>query len=292
MEDIWSEWLKHRRFGGDAAYQASALNNLKKIATNIIDKAEIPDFATVLDIGAGDGLVGLTALSRLGHQGKLILSDISETALRIPKEIFIDQKVNDSRVEFLVARAENLSELSDGSIDRVLMRAVLLYTNDKQAVFNEVYRVLRDDGVAVIMEPINQRHIEFGVGFFRGYRLDREPLLSVRSLLQKVIDNLMQQNQASLLGYDEHDLVNYSIRAGFEEIKLEYNFMRSSQGRWASLKVLLDTASNPQSSTLRESMTNILNPEEFNQVEGALQEVFSQSPVWTNSEALLLLKKI
>jgi arsenite methyltransferase len=101
-KDIWSEWLKHGRFG-DAAHQESALKQYKDIALNMINKAEIFDNATVLDVGAVDGLIGLTALEKLGKNGELILSDISEAALTIPKEIFSQKNIEDSRVEFLIA---------------------------------------------------------------------------------------------------------------------------------------------------------------------------------------------
>lgn len=68
-----------------------------------------------------DGLVGLIALSGLGAGGRLILSDISEAALAIPREIFNEEKNKDPRVEFLIAGAENHSMLKDGSVDRVIV---------------------------------------------------------------------------------------------------------------------------------------------------------------------------
>ena len=126
MSDIWSDWLEKRRFGGDQSYKQMALEHVKSIALKIIDRAEISESNVVLDIGAGDGLLGLTALERLGRKGKLILSDFSEHALAIPKQIFEGSRIKDNRVSFLIDNAENLS-ISSNSIDRVLMRAVLLY---------------------------------------------------------------------------------------------------------------------------------------------------------------------
>jgi arsenite methyltransferase len=290
-KDIWSEWLKHRRFGGDATCQMYAMKQYKELASKIVDRAEIFESATVLDIGAGDGLVGLTALPKLGEQGKLILSDISEAALAIPKEIFNEKKIQDPRIKFLIAGVENLSQLQDNSVDRVVMRSVLSYVEDKQAAFKEIFRVLRPGGIAVLSEPVNQRHVEFGKGHFKGYRLDHEPLLSVRSLLQKVIDNLWKQNQDTLIGYNEHDLVHFSIKAGFEEINLEYSLLRSSNARYASWEFFFDAAPNPHAPTLRESLTKVLTPDEFVKVENALRKVVQQPSVHTLSMALLILKK-
>ena len=293
-EDIWSEWLKKRRFSGDEAARAFALNEYKKLAVQIVDKAQIFESATVLDIGAGDGLIGLTALSKLGADGKLILSDISEAALAIPKEIFNQKKIPDPRIEFLIAGAENLSPISSCSIDRVVIRSVLLYVKDKQSAFNEIFRVLKPGGIAVILEPINQRHVEFRSGLFHGYRLDREPLLSVQSLLQKVIDESNRQagqTQGSLLGYNEHDLVHLAIESGFEDIELEYSLNRSSKALYASPKFFFDTAPNPHAKTLHELMNSVLTPDEFIELENVLKKVILQPSVRTTCLALLVLKK-
>ena len=292
-EDIWSEWLKKRRFSGDEASRTFALDEYKKLAVQIVDKAQIFESATVLDIGAGDGLVGLTALSKLGADGKLILSDISEAALAIPKEIFSQKEIQDSRIEFLIAGAENLSPISSGSVDRVVIRSVLLYVKDKQSAFNEIFRVLKPGGIAAILEPINQRHVEFRSGLFHGYRLDREPLLSVQSLLQKVIDESNRQTsqkQGSLLGYNEHDLVHLAVEAGFEDIELDYSLFRTARSM-VSWEFFFDTAPNPHAKTLRELMNSVLTPAEFIELENVLKKVILQPSIRTTCLALLALKK-
>jgi hypothetical protein len=144
------------------------------------------------------------------------------------------------------------------------------------------------------MEPINQRHVEFGSGLFRGFRLDREPLLSVQSLIQKVIDDSKRQankTQGSLIGYNEHDLVHLAIKAGFEEIELEYSLNRTSKALNTSWDFFFDTAPNPHAKTLRELMNNVLTPEEFIKVESVLKKVVQQPSVMTKSLAFLILKK-
>ena len=293
-EDIWSEWLKKRRFGSDQISRAFALQQYKKIALKIVDKAQIFDSAAVLDIGAGDGLVGLTALEKLGAKGKLILSDISEAALAIPKEIFEQKKTQDTRIEFLIAGAENLSSIPDRSIDRVVMRSVLLYINDKQTAFNEIFRVLKRGGIASIMEPVNQRHKEFREGLFHGYRLDQEPLLSVQPLLQKVINESNRQanqTQGSFIGYNEHDLVNMAVISGFEDIELDYTLNRTVRAMNVSYEFFFDTAPNPLALTLREFMNSVLTPSEFTELENVLKKVILQPAVNTTCLALLVLKR-
>lgn len=290
-DDIWSEWLKRRRFGGDENVQQKAFKEYKRLATEIVSKAQIFESATVLDIGAGDGIVGLTALEKLGATGKLILSDISEAALAIPKEVFKQNK--DPRVEFLISGIEDLSSLKSESVDRIVMRSVLMYAKDKQKSINEIYRVLKPRCVAVILEPINQRHIEFRNGLFRGYRLDCEPLLSVQLLLKKVIDEsdrLIQKEQSALIGYNEHDLVHMAIKSNFVEIILEYSLIYSTVGHNTSWDFFFDSAPNPRAETLQEIMKAVLNQEEFDKVVEALKKVFQQPVTRTRSDALLIMK--
>ena len=291
VEDIWSKWLKHRRFGGDINFQKVALEQFQKLASKIVDRAEIFDSATVLDVGAGDGIVGISALSKLGNNGKLIFSDISEAALSIPKKIFQNKKNLDTRIEFFVNGIEDLCHISNESIDRVLLRSVLLYVKDKQRAFNEIYRVLRPKGIAVIMEPINQRHVEFSQGYFRGYNLDYEPIASIKPLIQKVKAYLKKHTQDSMLGYNEHNLVNFSINSGFEEVKLEYELNRTSKARFSSFKAFFDSAPNPQAETLRETLNVVLSKRDVNKVKKILEQIVTQPAVLITSQAILILKK-
>jgi arsenite methyltransferase len=293
-EDIWSEWLKKGRFGSDPKFQEQALQQYRKLASNIINKAQIFESATILDIGAGDGLVGLAALEKLGHSGRLILNDISEAALSIPKEIVNRNKSSHSRIEFLVSSVEDLSGLKSDSIDRVVARAVFLYVNNKQKAFDEVFRVLKNEGIAVILEPINQRMIEFRNNLFRGYRLDIEPLLSIQDLLKKVIDETSKHVntfQSTLIGYNEHDLVHMSLKSGFNLIQMEYCLNRSSEATYSSWEFFFDTAPNPKAQTLHQIMEKVLTKDEFNAVVEVLKKVYLKPPMRTSCEALYFLKK-
>ena len=292
-DDVWSLWLKQRRFTSNRESQKRALEQYKFLASKIINKAQIFESAIVLDIGAGDGIVGFAALEHLGPNGKLIFSDISESALSIPKEVLGQMKEPDSRIEFLVAGIENLHELKQNSIDRIVFRAVLLYVKNNTRAFNEIFRVLKKGGIAVILEPINQRHIEFRKQLFRGYRLDRKPLLSVYPLLKKVMEetnNQVIKFQNTIIGYDEHSLAHIAIETGFQEVRMEYDLNHSS-GRFASWDFFFNTAPNSLAKTLNEIMKSVLTPNEFEKVVKALKKSFEGPTIRTICEALFILKK-
>jgi arsenite methyltransferase len=170
---------------------------------------------------------------------------------------------------------------------------VILYIKNKQSAFNEMFRILRKGGSAVLMEPINQRAHEFRAGLFHGYRIDREPLLSVRPLLEKVTNESKRQTdqtQNTLLGYNEHDLVHMAIGAGFEEIELEYTLIHTSRAR-TTWSFFFDAAPNPHAPTLRELMAEVLTSEEFDKTVNALKKVVERPCVMTRPLALLTLKR-
>ncbi len=69
-------------FGGDTAYrQQDLIEFLYPIRDTVLDKAQLRPDDTLLDVGAGDGLIAFGALERLGPLGHVIFSDISQDML-------------------------------------------------------------------------------------------------------------------------------------------------------------------------------------------------------------------
>ena len=62
--DRWARWLLGRRDAGLDAQRAATLARLAEIRDRVLDAAEPLAGATVLDVGAGAGLIGLAALER------------------------------------------------------------------------------------------------------------------------------------------------------------------------------------------------------------------------------------
>lgn len=61
--------------------RAENLSRLATVRDQVLDRAEIQPGETVLDVGTGQGLLGLGALDRTGPNGRVIFSDVSEPAL-------------------------------------------------------------------------------------------------------------------------------------------------------------------------------------------------------------------
>ena len=81
-QDRWSRWLRESRFGGDADYAKEYLDKLREVRDRVLDhRLKLGDGAVLLDVGAGDGLIGFGVLDRVGPTGRVIFSDVSRSLL-------------------------------------------------------------------------------------------------------------------------------------------------------------------------------------------------------------------
>lgn len=72
-QDRWSRWLLESRFGGDAEYAKEYLDKLREVRDGVLNhRLKLGDGARLLDVGAGDGLIGFGALDRMGPTGRVI----------------------------------------------------------------------------------------------------------------------------------------------------------------------------------------------------------------------------
>jgi ubiquinone/menaquinone biosynthesis C-methylase UbiE len=255
--DRWADWLAKRRFGGDDAVRREMLARLAETRDCVLDRANLREGETLLDVGCGEGLIGFGALER--GAGTVIFSDVSTDLLEVCREVAAELDVLD-RCRFVEAAAANLAPIGDASVDVVTTRSVLIYVQEKDAAFGEFARVLRRGGRISLSEPINR----FGSDErwrdrFAGYRLDG--LDEIGAKLFGVFDSLQPRETDPMLAFDERDLVQLAEEAGFFPIELRLKaVIESAEAR--SWDVFLDTAGNPNIPTLREAMEQVLTSDE------------------------------
>jgi arsenite methyltransferase len=99
--------------------------------------------AAVLDIGSGAGMDCLLAARRVGHAGSVVGIDMTDAMLARARGSA--SEVGLSQVRFEKADMTGLP-LESNSIDVVISNGVINLAPDKEAVFNELYRVVKRGG--------------------------------------------------------------------------------------------------------------------------------------------------
>lgn len=256
-QDMWSQWLLHRRHGGDLQRMESVLAYLYPVRDKVLSHARLASGETLLDVGCGDGLIAFGALASV-DASQVIFSDISQELLQHAQAAAREMGVLE-RCRFLLAPADDLSALNDTSVDVVTTRSVLIYVSAKQQAFGEFYRVLKRGGRLSIFEPINRFSHSAQPHTLWGY--DVSPVLEIAQKVRAVYQRLQPPDTDPMLDFDERDLMVFAERAGFKEIHLELRaeVMPPAEGNW---ETTLRSAFNPKIPTLEEAMQQTLTPDE------------------------------
>lgn len=259
--DHWSRWLRERRDAGDERQRTAILDMLGPVRERVLAFAEPLDGATLLDVGTGDGLIGLAALERVGARGTVIFSDISDALLAHAHEAVAAAGSLD-RARFVSTQADDLAEIADASVDVVTTRSVLIYVADKAGAFAAMYRVLRPGGRISLFEPINSLMYPEAADRFWGY--DVSAVSALADKVKRTYREISDPAASTMLDFDDRDLVRLAEVAGFSRIHLECHIdveTRADMGA-INIETLLDSAPNPLAPTARESIDAALSADE------------------------------
>lgn len=131
-----------------------------------IRKLVPPTAGRILDIGSADGTFTKIILDK-SNAAKIIGVDVLPKSISYAKRRFVRSK----RMSFRTADAHKLPFV-DKSFDAVFCLETLEHVEDPEKVISEMYRVLKDDGYAVILVPSENFLFHFVVwplwGLWRG----------------------------------------------------------------------------------------------------------------------------
>jgi SAM-dependent methyltransferase len=251
------------RTPGDEELRRKAAAMLAGFRERVLDNARLERGETLLDVGCGEGLIGLGALQR--GAGTVVFSDISRDVLDACRDA-VASRGDLERCRFVQASADDLAGIANGSVDIVTTRSVLIYVRDKAAAFREFARVLRPGGRISLFEPINrfaQVPDRFG-GF------DLSAVSDIAAKVRAVYDAIQPPDSDPMLDFDERDLLACAEAAGFHPIRvqLDAEIRPSEPVPW---EVFVDRAGNPRIPTLDEAMKQALTDGEREELVAHLQ---------------------
>ena len=133
---------------GDASNLEARIALHQRFSTNpyglprwIIDHFELPDEATILEVGCGPGVLWTENLDLLPKNWAITLSDASPGMVDEAEA----RLVPDGRFEFRVADVRDLP-FEEGRFDAVVANHMLYHVPDRERAFAEITRVLEPGG--------------------------------------------------------------------------------------------------------------------------------------------------
>lgn len=163
----------------------------------------------VLDIGTGTGLQ-LRAIQDRSPGSELFGLDLSPPAIEAARAAVADLKA-DLRVGDIAA-----APFQDDFFDVVTCHASLSYWEDPRGCFNEIHRILKPGGQALLFEPHREIDLEAALEQIRENMKDQNPLRRWGAVqLNKF--GLRRGNRTGMKLYSRQELIDLAVSSDFGE---------------------------------------------------------------------------
>lgn len=115
---------------------------------------------TMIDLGAGAGIDCFIASKKVGENGAVIGIDMTDNMLDIANSCKNDviRNLGYDNVEFKKGYLENIPA-NNSVADLITSNCVINLSADKNTVFSEMWRVLRDNGRIVISDIVSEKEV-------------------------------------------------------------------------------------------------------------------------------------
>jgi len=119
--------------------------------------AKVSEGETMVDLGAGAGIDCFIAAKKVGPTGKIYGIDMTDEMLKVANENrhLVAKNLGYDIVEFRKGFLEDIP-VEDSTVDLITSNCVINLSPDKKAVFNEMWRILKDHGRIVISDIVSE----------------------------------------------------------------------------------------------------------------------------------------
>ncbi|UCD54354.1 MAG: class I SAM-dependent methyltransferase [Dehalococcoidia bacterium] len=143
------------------------LTDLIRSPQQRVAKMPVKKGMTVVDYGCGPGRYTLPIAKLVGPKGKVLAVDIQPLAIKMVKEKAARELL--ANIEPILIDSYNTG-VQGSSIDLVILLDTLHMVKDRQALFQEMHRILKQDGLLFLgtehMRMARVRKIVEGSGLF------------------------------------------------------------------------------------------------------------------------------
>ncbi len=286
--DLWIDWLlKGRHSEKNMRYMRHSQAQVESYADRVLHQAKLQQNYTMVDVGAGEGLVSFKAIDQIGPTLRVILTDISQPLLRHAEKLANERGIAD-QCTFLQCSAHQLEAIASASVDVVITRAALAYVQDKQTSFQEFFRILKPGGRISLGEPV--------------FRDDAIMASVMRTLMESQIaaagspdpftrlthiwrssqfpDTQQKIAENALTNYTERDFIQWAMACGFKDIHMELHIdVKPSFIDWDTF---LEISPHPYAPTLQTIMNEKFTAEERQLFEQVMKPIIESDSSTSN----------
>ncbi|MDD2376702.1 MAG: arsenite methyltransferase [Clostridia bacterium] len=148
--------------------------------------ASLKEGEIVLDLGSGGGFDCFLARKQVGETGTVIGVDMTHDMLKLSRDNV--KKLGYTNVEFRLGEIENLP-VADLSVDVIISNCVINLSQEKNKVFKEAYRVLKNGGRLLVSDVVATaklpEDIKNDLSMMSGCIAGAEYVENIRNILQE-----------------------------------------------------------------------------------------------------------